>query len=64
MITPNSYFAPTDPETKRRQALARVYSFLLKLAEEKKNQKEVTTSDTKQETDSALLKSNISNQGL
>ena len=60
MISPNSFFTPKDPETKRRQALANVYSFLLKLADEKKDQCEADNSDTKKEADSALLKSNIS----
>ena len=64
MISPNSFFSPTDPETRRRQALARVYDFLLKLAEEKKNLDQSSTSDTQEEIDTALLKSNITPKGV
>lgn len=55
----SSLFSPMDPETRRRQALASVYDFLLKLAEEKKNSENLKASDPKKESKSAPLQKNI-----
>jgi len=59
MILSNSLFHPMDKDAKRRRALANVYEFLLKLAEETKNSPEVSTTDPKQEKDSVPLQNNI-----
>jgi hypothetical protein len=58
MISPDSFFTSMDPESRRKRALASVYDFLLKLAEEKKNPTEIQTLANDKE-DSAPLKSNI-----
>ena len=54
-----SSFAGKDPALKRRQALANVYDFLLKLAESAKHQPEDSTPNEKQESEEGLLKENI-----
>jgi hypothetical protein len=48
-----------DPDTKRRQALANVYEFLLKLAESARRQPEDSIPNNKQESEAVSLKENI-----
>ena len=61
MITTNSSFSPIDKDLQRRQALAKVYNLLIKLAEERENQKELTETGKEQEVEvSVPLKNNIS----
>jgi hypothetical protein len=59
MNSGDSLFHPMDKDAKRRRALASVYEFLLKLAEEAKDQPEVSVPDEKQDKNSAPLKQNI-----
>jgi hypothetical protein len=51
-----SLLSQIDPVTQRRKALAKVYTLLIKLAEEKE---EKTTTTTKANEKPALLKPNI-----
>jgi len=64
MISSNSFFQPVDIESRRRRALANVYEFLLKLADEKKAATEGLNSDTPKENNSVPLQENIPSQGL
>jgi hypothetical protein len=59
MISSNSFFQPVDNDSKRRRALANVYEFLLKLAEEKKVTPPVLNSETPKENSSVPLQQNI-----
>ena len=54
-----SSFAGKDPALKRRQALANVYDFLLRLAESAKRQPEDSTPNDKLESEEVPLKENI-----
>ena len=59
MNSGNSLFHPMDKDSKRRLALASVYEFLLKLAEEAKDKPEVSIPDQKPDKGSAPLQKNI-----
>ena len=59
MISPSSLFSPMDPESQRKRALASVYDFLLKLADEKKDSTKFIISGQKPENESAPLQNNI-----
>jgi hypothetical protein len=56
MISSSPLFQPMDKDAKRRRALANVYEFLLKLAEEKKVSPEALELEAKQEKESVPLK--------
>ncbi len=59
MISGNSLFQPMDIDARRRRALAAVYAFLLKLAEEKKKAPEILEPKLKQENTSVPLQEKI-----
>jgi hypothetical protein len=59
MISTNSSFTPIDKDIQRRRALAKVYSFLIKLAEEKENKKEPSETVKAEEKTSVPLQNNI-----
>ena len=59
MNSGNSLLHPMDIDSKRRRALASVYEFLLKLAEEAKDKPEVLIQDQKPDKGSAPLQKNI-----
>jgi len=52
MIQPNSILPSIDADADRRSALAKVYSLLLRLAEEAENNSLVSENPTIEETDS------------
>lgn len=59
MYPANSFFYPQDPESQRRQALAKVYGFLLTLAEEKKNAEKLQETVIATESNPEPLQENI-----
>jgi hypothetical protein len=59
MISSSSFFQPVDNDTKRRCALANVYEFLLKLAEEKNSSPNALPSEQEAQNELAPLKKNI-----
>jgi|SoiMethySBSTD1v2_1073268.scaffolds.fasta_scaffold3508385_2 hypothetical protein len=60
MISTNSLFTQTDIDTQRRQALAKVYALLIRLAEEREKQKALSETAKLEEVEvSVPLKNNI-----
>ena len=59
MISTNSLFTPRDKDIQRGRALANVYEFLLKLAEEKENTKGLPENVKKEEGVTVPLQQNI-----
>ena len=59
MISTNSLSTPIDKDIKRRRALANVYEFLIKLAEEKESKKALPETLEKEEEVSVPLQQNI-----
>ncbi len=59
MISTNSSFTPIDKDIQRRRALAKVYSLLIKLAEEKANTKELSETVKAEVETSVPLQNNI-----
>ncbi len=60
MISTNSSFTPTDKDTQRRRALAKVYELLIRLAEEREKQKAIPETTKQEEIEvSVPLKNNI-----
>jgi hypothetical protein len=59
MTTNNFQMTKIDPDTERRRALAKVYEFLLKLAESAKGQQEASIPTNKAEIEAVALKENI-----
>jgi hypothetical protein len=59
MTTNNFQMTKIDPDAERRRALAKVYEFLLKLAESAKGQQEASIPTNKEEIEAVALKENI-----
>ena len=60
MISTNSSFTQIDIDTQRRRALGKVYALLIRLAEEREQQKALPETAKQEEVDASVpLKNNI-----
>jgi hypothetical protein len=62
MIQPNSILPSIDPDANRRRALAKVYSLLLRLAEEAENTSIISDNPATEEKSDAIGQENLSKE--